>query len=332
MPIIIATNSAFCAPVLDSIKTITTQLEVIHPIPPNLDRAVPDSITPSVNFPLSDSIAEKKTFAQKLQQKKNTPYLIAGSAVAIGGGIYYLMHKAWWTQKSRSFHIDRDRDYKYANNLDKLGHFQGGLWAADFYNSIFNNMGYTKKQSGWYALAMTAGFQTLIEIKDGFSPHWGFSIGDVSAGALGGLWIVGKQHSEFIHQTDFKFSYWVHSTKYFEITEHKVPFFHADDYLNQTYWFSTPINYLTANKIKGLPDWLNLSVGFGIDADTWSNKVLGEGGKWELFFAPDINLEKLFKPKKAFWKTVVHAFNYIKFPMPTIQMGPYKPRYHWVYF
>lgn len=299
---------------------------------PDLEIVAPDSTLLPSSTPSPTLLTKKKTFQQIIRQKKNTPYLIGGSVTAIGGGVFYLMRKAWWTEQSTSFHFDKDRDYKYANNLDKLGHFQGGIWAADFYNYAFKQMGYTNKQSGLYALAMTVGFQTLIEIKDGFSPNWGFSVGDVSAGALGGLWIIGKQHSEFIRQTDFKFSYWVHSTKYFQVASHKVKIFHADDYLNQIYWFSTPINYLTANKIKGLPDWLNVSVGFGIDADTWSSKVSGEGGKWEFFIAPDINLEKLFKPKKVFWQKVAHTFNYIKFPMPTLQIGPYKPKYHWLYF
>ena len=292
---------------------------------------ITDSLYQPQETLVSAAIVAKKTFIQKIQQKKNTPYLVAGSVGAIGGGIYYLMRDAWWKEKSTNFHFDAGRDFRYANNLDKFGHFQGGIWAADFYDVTFRQLGYNKKQSGWYALAMTTGFQMLIEIKDGFSPNWGYSWGDISAGALGGMWIVGKQYSNFMRQTDFKFSYWVHSTKYFSVTSHKVKIFHADDYLNQTYWFSTPVNYLTANKIKGMPDWLNFSVGFGIDADTWSTKVAGEGGKWEFFFAPDINLEKLFKPKKKFWKTIVHAANYLKLPMPTLQIGPYKPQYHWLY-
>ena len=74
-------------------------------------------------------------------------YLIGGSVAAIGGGIYYLMHDAWWKDKGTEFHFDKDRDYKYANNLDKFGHFQGGIWTADFYNGAFRQMGYNRQQA-----------------------------------------------------------------------------------------------------------------------------------------------------------------------------------------
>ena len=89
-----------------------TKKEVSNIINIDLDTVVRDSNPLSFSSFAPISITEKKTFVQKLKQKKNTPYLIAGSIAAIGGGIYYLMHKAWWTDKSRSFHFDTAKNNK----------------------------------------------------------------------------------------------------------------------------------------------------------------------------------------------------------------------------
>jgi Predicted periplasmic lipoprotein (DUF2279) len=270
-------------------------------------------------------------FLDQFKKRKYAPIVVGTSAAAIGTSTYLLMKSLWWGDKPTKFHFDWNRDYKYANNVDKLGHFMGGVWASDFYNSIFKTLTFNENESAWYAFGMAAGIQMAIEVKDGLAPNWGFSLGDVAAGSLGGLLYVGRQHSEFLRQTDFKMSYWQYSTKYFDDRGWKHAAFDPDDYLNQTYWLSTSLRYLTREKIAWVPDWLNLAVGFGLEAETWNLTGAGEGGRWEIYLAPDINLEKLFKPKRKFWKAVVHTINYVKVPMPTLQLGP-KVKAYGLYF
>ncbi|MEN9609390.1 MAG: hypothetical protein RLZZ628_204 [Bacteroidota bacterium] len=278
---------------------------------------------------LPDTVAP--CFLDQFKKRKYAPVVIGTSAAVIGTSTYFLMKSLWWGDKPTKFHFDWNRDYKYANNVDKLGHFMGGVWASDFYNSIFKTLTFNENESAWYAFGMAAGIQMAIEVKDGLAPNWGFSLGDVTAGSLGGLLYVGRRHSEFLRQTDFKMSYWQYSTKYFDDRGWAHKAFDPDDYLNQTYWVSTSLRYLTREKIDWVPDWLNLAVGFGLEAETWNRNGLGEGGRWEFYVAPDINLEKLFKPKKKFWKAVVHTINYVKVPMPTLQIGP-KVKAYGLYF
>jgi hypothetical protein len=277
----------------------------------------------------SDSIAP--CFLDRFKKRKYAPIVVGGSAAVIGVSTYVLMKHLWWGDKPTNFHFDFNRDYKYANNLDKFGHFMGGVWGADFYRGVFKELTFNEKEAAWYGFAMAAGVQMAVELKDGFAPNWGFSLGDVTTGSLGGLLYVGRLHSELLRETDFKMSYWQRSTKYFDSRGAKVTIFDPDDYLNQTYWVSTSLRYLTREKIAWVPDWLNLAVGFGIEADSWNLTGAGEGGKWEIYLAPDINLEKLFKPKKKFWKLVFHSMNYVKIPMPTLQLGP-KIKGHGLYF
>lgn len=262
---------------------------------------------------------------QKVDRSK--AFLIGGSSVAAIGGLYAYFHQVWWRGESQRFHFDFDRDLRYANNLDKMGHVMGGLMTADAYVDACRWIGMTEKQSAWWAFGMSTGLQAVIEVKDGFSPNYGFSVFDITTGSVGALMPVLKLRSDFMKNSDLKFSYWQRSLKYFDARAgiiNTVPPFHIDDYINQTYWMSTNLRYLLGEKAPWVPDWLNLSIGWGIDAATWNTDPTdpGTGGKPELYLAPDIDLVRLFKPRKAFWKLTLKRLNYLKVPMPTLQITP----------
>jgi hypothetical protein len=180
-----------------------------------------------------------------------------------------------------------------------------------------------ERKAAWAAFGMSTGIQLAIEVKDGFAHNWGFAVGDVLFGSLGSLMPVLEKNSPFLQNTDFKFSYWQRSDKYFRgRSMTNTPVFHIDDYINQTYWVSTNLKYITQGKLEWMPDWLSLSIGWGIDADTWNSdpRGAGLGAKPEFYLAPDIDLLRLFKPKRSFWKFTLKQLNYLKFPMPTLQL------------
>lgn len=247
---------------------------------------------------------------------------LVGTSVGVLGGMYVYLQGVWWKGEARSFHFDWGRDFRYANNLDKMGHLMGGVMAADAYYDGFRWLGMPERKAAWWGFGMGIGLQVAIEMKDAFGPYWGFSMGDMAFGAFGSLQPLLKQKYSFFKHTDFKFSYWQRSTRYFDNRGWKVQPFHIDDYLNQTYWMTTSLRYLTANKVSWIPDWLGISVGWGIEAESWDTNPndRGTGGKPELYIAPDIDLVKLFKPKTRFWKMTLKRLNYIKFPMPTLQL------------
>ena len=45
-------------------------------------------------------------------------------------GSYLYVKDSWWANEQKPFHFDDGADLKYALNVDKLGHFMGGLVAA----------------------------------------------------------------------------------------------------------------------------------------------------------------------------------------------------------
>lgn len=285
-------------------------------------------------FLLGKSIAQNQLDSSLLLNKFTTPKIvnhkrflnktniITGSSVVSLGSLFVFMNNSWWTNSSKSFHFDNGRDLRYANNLDKMGHLMVGIIAADAYYDMGKWVGMNDKKAAWFGFAMGTGIQAVIEIKDGFSPKWGFSIVDISAGSFGALMPILKQKSSFFKNTDFKFSYLQRTDKYFSTRNIPRTFFNIDDYLNQTYWISTNLRYLAGQENTWIPDWLSISIGWGIEAASWNIHPTdpGTGGQPEIYLAPDIDLVKLFKPKKMFWKQTLKRLNYLKFPMPAIQL------------
>ncbi|RYF77662.1 MAG: DUF2279 domain-containing protein [Cytophagaceae bacterium] len=264
-------------------------------------------------------------------RRLRTGLLLSSSVLSLGATYVYL-EKKWWSEGYTNFHLDDGRDFRYASNIDKFGHLLGGIFTADVYYGGFRWAGMSKHRAEWYAVGATAFVQLSIEFKDGFSPRYGFSWADVTVGTLGGFWPMLQNHAPFFRDSQVKFSYWQRTTKYFDQRGIKTQAFSIDDYINQAYWFSFSLKYLFGPSLKQKwPDWLQFSVGVGLDAATWSPTRNGEGGLWEVYLAPDINLVKLFKPGKPWVKSVLHVLNYIKVPMPTLQIAP-RPRLWGLYF
>lgn len=257
-----------------------------------------------------------------LHFSRNKTIIIAGSSIAALGGLNLYMKNSWWYDNAKSFHFDDGRDYKYANNLDKMGHFMGSVIVSEAYSDAGKWMGMTNKKAAWFGFAMGTGIQAIIETKDGFAPKWGFSVSDLTAGTLGSLMPVLRLNSSFFRNTNFKFSYWQRTDRYFKVRNIPTTFFHSDDYINQTYWVSTNLRFLAGQKNSWIPNWLGVSVGWGNEASSWDpNPATEKGGKPEFYIAPDIDFIKLFKPKKAFWIQTMKTLNYLKFPLPTLQIS-----------
>lgn len=257
-----------------------------------------------------------------LHLSRNKTIIIAGSSLAALGGLNLYMKNSWWYSNAKSFHFDDGRDYKYANNLDKMGHFMGSIIVSEAYSDAGKWIGMSDKKAAWLGFGMGTGIQAIIETKDGFAPKWGFSVADLTAGTLGSLMPVLRLRSSFFRNTNFKFSYWQRTDRYFKVRNIPTTVFHSDDYINHTYWVSTNLRYLAGQKNTWIPDWLGISVGWGNEASSWDPNPASEyGGKPEFYIAPDIDFIKLFKPKKAFWIHTLKTLNYLKFPMPTLQIS-----------
>lgn len=255
-------------------------------------------------------------------QRISVPKTIAVASITAAsyGAAYFLVFKkGWWDEEGNSFHFENDFDY--AMNVDKLGHFSSGVLMGEFFYEGYHWAGISEFNS--YLLAGTSAMLThvAIDVKDGFSPEWGFSIFDVLAGSLGGFYPMAKRYVPWFKYIDLKWSYWINSDVYYENTDTGV---FTDDYPNHTYWCSFKIyRMLPYGARKYYPEWLALAAGLSID-DVIFHRGMGKhpkGGSYEVYLALDYDLEA-FHPHKWWSRKLVTALNYIKWPAPTIQVYP----------
>ena len=261
-----------------------------------------------------------------IQVNKNRVLIVSSSLAAAVGGSYLYIQNSWWSERQVSFHFDQGPDLTYALNVDKLGHFMGGLESADIFTSSMKWAGMQEKNAIWYGALFGSALQLAIEIKDAYAPYWGFSKWDLAMGSAGAFWPVGQHYNSNLQAIDFKFSYFRHSDVYWQLErqrgKHPSRFAWYDDYPNQTYWLSFDVNHFTETCCW--PDWLNVSIGFGLDDTQYLNDDnTKKGGNNEWYIALDYDIPKMLKRwDSSTAKKVKHWLNYIHFPAPTIRLSP----------
>ncbi len=280
-----------------------------------------------------------------------------------GSGIYAVgatsLYFAWYKDYDQDgFHFFND--WGEWNNMDKAGHvfsaysqtllvFKGAQWA-----------GYSNQQSLMMASASSLLFQSIIEIMDGFSSAWGFSITDLSANFLGtsAFYIQEKLWNE--QRIKFKMSYWPeHHPSEIIVSETGLFSFPLEqranqlygsgalerilkDYNGQTIWASVNIHSFAKNST--FPKWLNVALGFSS-----ANMYGGFSNRWELndeniiidpvkyprskqyVLALDYDLSKI-RTDSPFLKTVFDVLDIIKWPAPAIEYSSVSGwRFHLVF-
>lgn len=272
-----------------------------------------------------------------LQVKTGRVLLLSGAASLTMVGTYLYLQNVWWSDQKSSFKFDHDMDYRYAKNMDKAAHFIGGCLSADLFSEGFMWTGLPERKSlFWGGVAGTA-IQGMIEVKDGYAPTYGFSLGDLGAGTLGSFWPLLKSYVPALKPITIKASYYQHNRYYYEVFPYAEP---VDDYMNQTYWLSATVNdwLPKGSRAERLwPDFLTVAGGWGVDNTlnlyyTGQNLEVNKGrGKYEYFLSVDIDWRKIIKPTNTFKRTLAYSLNFIKLPLPTLRLGPTMQGY-WAYW
>ena len=255
--------------------------------------------------------------------------LVTVGAVAptVLAGVYVYMNHAWWSEKSTGFHFDDGKDLKYARNLDKLGHFSASVLASTAFSDILR---LTHVPENW-ALFGGAGLSvlnaTIIEIKDGFAPYWGFSVYDEVANVLGAFYPVLQAKVPFFQNFNFKWSFdfdYRYDTEYFtykQKTGSADGYFFIDDYDRQYFWMTIDwANLFCKDKPKyKFPYFFDFAIALsGTNLKTLdANKKEG----LELYFGIDLNLTKLFKNRNVGYYICKYV-NFFHLPMPALQVAP----------
>ncbi len=230
---------------------------------------------------------------------------------------YVYLQTTWWSDRQKSFHFDKGQDLKYALNIDKLGHFYGGAIATDMFYGGLRWADMEEKIAYIYGAVLSGIVQIGIEVKDGFSPRWGFSVYDVGSGMIGSLLPIGRRYIPWMNGLNIKWSYYKPSRHYFDVVNPHGTW--NDDYEGQTYWFTYKINDVLPSTLEKIwPDILGVAVGLSLATDEDGKG----GGHVEIFLGLDYDLTVIIPSDSAFWEGVKHYLNYIHLPAPAVRISP----------
>lgn len=246
---------------------------------------------------------------------------------SVAAGIALIgLNQLWYADYPRSnFHFYNDNDQWL--QMDKMGHTFSSYYIGKMGMDALAWTGESKKNQLIYGATLGFAFLTVIEVFDGFSEEWGFSVGDVVANATGTAILIGQellwdeqrfQLKYSFHQTDNP-QYW-EETLGDDLLQQSLK-----DYNGQTYWLS--VNIWSFFKDSSFPKWLNFAVGYGIEGYDGSNS-----NKYRQFYSSiDVDLTKI-KTNSAFLSTVFNVFNFLKIPAPTLEYSENNFKFHLLYF
>jgi len=252
-------------------------------------------------------------------------------------GLNYL----WYKKFPRShFHFFNDSNEWL--NMDKAGHATTAYNMSSIQYNMMRWSGVNNKSSIWIGGLTALGFQTIIEILDGFSSNWGFSKSDMLANILGTTLFMSQQFAFNEQRVQLKFSF--HKTIFAKYNPNELG---KDkwqrwlkDYNGQTYWLSiNPSSFMKSN--TSFPSWLNASFGYGADGMIGAVKNPTEINKQPIpffkrhrqyYFSLDADFKR-FNNDNTSAKALLALPQILKVPFPALEFDKDAPVIvHWFYF
>ncbi|WP_395045063.1 DUF2279 domain-containing protein [Flavobacterium sp.] len=248
------------------------------------------------------------------------------------------LNQLWYADYPKSdFHFINDNDQWL--QMDKVGHVFSSYQLGSFGANALKWSGCNRKSQIIYGSTIGFAFLSTVEVFDGYSSEWGFSLGDIAANAGGTALFVSQELLWKEQRIVPKFSF--HTTQYASARPNVLGSSISEqiikDYNGQTYWLSANVySFFTKSKI---PKWLNIALGYGAEgmitgSDDLVNTVFFPDSKRtrQFYLSLDVDLTKI-KTKSNTLKTLFSLFNSIKIPAPTIEISQFKGvKGHFFYF
>ena len=246
-------------------------------------------------------------------------------------GLYFAWYKDY---PQSSFHFFDDNSEWM--QVDKCGHTVTTYYISRIGYYTYRWSGVKEKKAAWFGGLLGFAYMLNIEILDGFSSEWGFSVGDLTANTLGSAIFIGQQLAW--HEQRFSLKYSFHQTQYAQYR----PDLMGDnliqnmikDYNGHSYWISGNISSFLPRESK-FPKWLNIAVGYGAEGMTGaSGNTQNQNGqpvpqfpRYRKFYVSlDIDLTRIPTKSKVL-KGIFNVLSFIKIPAPALEyntLGQFK--------
>ncbi|MEZ4954488.1 MAG: DUF2279 domain-containing protein [Saprospiraceae bacterium] len=305
----------------------------------------------------TDSMGETPATVKFLSLEQATHFdkkrfwVSAGAGFGFYAAASYAMWDAWYKDYPLTgFHTFND--LKEWKGMDKAGHFHAAYVQSKyaFKGALWTGM--DRRKAMWTGVGVATGIQATIEIMDGFSEEWGFSVGDIAFNTLGAslfaaqemLWQeqrilmkVSSTQPDYPRSPVFSIDGGHQTTlrqRADELYGSSPSEVFLKDYNAMTIWASFNIKAFTSKKNGKFPAWLNAAFGLGASniyggfSNQWSND---DGGQFALseqeypryyqfYLAPDIDLSRI--PSRHKWVKFALGFvNWIKIPSPAMELN-----------
>ena len=298
---------------------------------------------------LVSSISARVLYGQSSDSiEQNTSGIRTGrlTGVLVAQGTLYVaslsgLYFAWYKDYPQStFHLFNDNSEWM--QVDKCGHAITSYYISQIGYSTYRWSGMKEKPSAWFGGLLGFAYMLNIEILDGFSSEWGFSLGDFTANTMGSAIFIGQQLAW--HEQRFSLKYSFHQTKYARyrpdlIGDNLIQQM-IKDYNGHSYWLSGNISSFLP-EVSKFPKWLNVAVGYGAEGMTGAfNNPVDQNGQpipqfpryRKFFLSIDIDLTRIPTKSKVL-KGIFTVLSFIKIPAPAIEyntLGQFKV--HALYF
>lgn len=277
--------------------------------------------------------------------KKRTQIIEYGQAIAYATN-FASLYSLWYKDYPKSnFHFFND--FPEYLQVDKVSHMWGAYTGGNISMQMWKWAGASKKKYVWLGGLTGLAYESVIEVMDGFSEHWGFSVGDYGANILGTSLLIGQELAWNEQRITMK--YGVHLATYNdpEVNNYLNGIYGKSktdrllkDYNAQTYWLSANIkSFFPKAKV---PSWLNVAIGYGgqdMMGARWDGIIHTDGTidettyhryrQW--YLAPDVDFTRI-KTKSKFLKTALFVLNSFKFPTPSLEYSQGGFKFNWFHF
>ncbi len=234
-------------------------------------------------------------------------YTYLGTYFGILVALHLYQEETFW-RSGQSFRIRNNFDESLGANYG--GHFEGGYFVSYVSEQALIASGVSYKLAPLYGALAGLGYQTYVEILDGYGSDFSFSPFEAYSQTLGVVYFIASQYSRTLQDLSPKFNYY--PSRWYGWEPKSGSLTPIDDYSAWNFWISANIKDLT--KWNFWPNWLNIAAGYGA-------RNLGDPGETRIItLALDYDLVKILPDGSPGWNWARQTLDFVKLPAPGIEV------------